>query len=136
MFCSTVGFVPNTAARTFGLAAAYFLAGKLALLLAIPPGYAAATWPAAGIALAGVLHWGYRVWPGIALGSFLANVWTSLDATGPFEALVLPASIGAGAALQAVLGAWLVRRFLGFPTALHDEKEIGKFLLLGGPGSC
>src|SRR5712692_5226450 len=126
----------NAAVRTFGLAAAYFLVGKLMLLLAIPPGYATATWPASGIALAGVLHWGYRVWPGIALGSFLVNVWTSFDSAQPFTAVALPASIGAGAALQAVVGAWLVRRFLGFPTALNDEKVIGKFLFLAGPVSC
>src|SRR5439155_5684506 len=126
----------TTALRTLGLAAAYFLAGKLALLLAIPPGYATATWPAAGIALAGVLHWGYRVWPGIVLGSFLVNVWTSLDSARPFEAMALPAGIGAGAALQAVVGAWLVRRSLGLPIALNDEKDIGKFLFLGGPVSC
>jgi integral membrane sensor domain MASE1 len=126
----------RTAVRTLGLAAAYLLAGKLGLLLAIPPGYAAATWPAAGIALAGVFHWGYRVWPGIVLGSFLVNVWTSLDGTRPFEAMALPAGIAAGAALQAVVGAWLVRRFLRFPAALNDEKDIGKFLFLGGPVGC
>src|SRR3989442_1589972 len=125
-----------TALRTLGLAAAYFLVGKLALLLAIPPGYATATWPAAGIALAGVLHWGYRVWPGIALGSFLVNVWTSFDNARPFESVALTASIAAGAALQAIVGAWLVRRSLGFPTALNDWKGIGKFLFLGGPVSC
>jgi len=129
-------YLSNAAVRTFGLAAAYFLVGKLALLLAIPPGYATATWPASGIALAGVLHWGCRVWPGIALGSFLVNVWTSLDSAPPLTAVALPASIGAGAALQAVVGAWLVRRSLGFPTALNDEKAIGKFLFLGGPVSC
>jgi PAS domain S-box-containing protein len=126
----------DTALRTLGLAASYFLAGKLALLLAIPPGYATAIWPAAGVALAGVLHWGYRVWPGIAVGSFLVNVWTSFDMARPFEAVGLPATIGAGAALQAVVGAWLVRRSLAFPTALNDEKDIVKFLFLGGPVSC
>ncbi len=39
----------------FGVAAAYFAAGKLGLLLAIPPGYATAVWPPSGIALAAAL---------------------------------------------------------------------------------
>src|SRR5215475_8176089 len=67
-------------ARTLLVAIAYYAAGRLGLLLAIPPGYASAFWPAAGIALAAVLIWGNRVWPGISLASFLANAWTPLDA--------------------------------------------------------
>ncbi|MBI2486838.1 MAG: response regulator [Deltaproteobacteria bacterium] len=49
------------------MAAVYYVAAKLALLLAIPPGYATAVWPAAGLALAGVLLFGYGAWPGILL---------------------------------------------------------------------
>src|SRR2546429_2985213 len=37
------------------LAAVYFAAAKLSLLLAIPPGYATAVWPPSGIALAATL---------------------------------------------------------------------------------
>ncbi len=50
-------------------AAAYYLSGRLGLLLAIPPGYATAIWPPAGIALAVTLLRGYRVLPGVWLGS-------------------------------------------------------------------
>ena len=81
-----------------GLAAAYAVAGRVALLLAIPPGYATAIWPAAGIALAGALLWGNRVWPGIVLGSFLVNVWTGWSpssAASLGKALALPLGIGA-----------------------------------------
>ena len=38
--------------RVILVAAAYFITGRLGLLLAIPPGYATAVWPASGIALA------------------------------------------------------------------------------------
>ena len=37
------------------IATAYWATGRLALLLAIPPGYATAVWPPAGIALAAFL---------------------------------------------------------------------------------
>src|SRR5256712_112884 len=56
------------------LAAAYFAAAKLALLAAIPPGYATAVWPPSGIALAAVLLLGNRVWPGVWLGAALVNL--------------------------------------------------------------
>ena len=74
------------ALRTGGLAIAYIMAGKLALLLAIPPGYATAIWPAAGVALAAILLFGYRVAPGVILGSFVVNIGTSFDASVPRQA--------------------------------------------------
>src|SRR5258708_7108221 len=56
------------------LAAAYFVAAKLSLLLAIPPGYATAVWPPSGIALAALLLLGVRFWPGIWLGAALTHL--------------------------------------------------------------
>ncbi|HSF57238.1 MAG TPA: MASE1 domain-containing protein, partial [Candidatus Binatia bacterium] len=120
-------------------AVAYYIVGRLGLLLAIPPGYATAVWPASGIALAGILLFGYRVWPGILLGSFLINLRTSLDTTSTASILTttaLAASIGLGASLQAVVGAFLIRRFTQYPTAFVAARDIIKFLLLGGPVSC
>ena len=83
---------------------AYFLAGKASLLLAIPPGYATAVWPAAGFALASVLLFGYRVLPGVVIGSFLVNIGISFDSSSReaiLLSMLLATSIGIGAALQA-----------------------------------
>ncbi|MHC4067884.1 MAG: MASE1 domain-containing protein, partial [Planctomycetota bacterium] len=125
--------------RILGLAAAYFIAGKLGLLSAIPPGYATAVWPASGIALGGILLFGHGVWPGIFFGSFLINVSTSFDVSSVVTTLRsfwLPTGIGAGAALQAVVGAALIRRFIGFPSPLDRLQDIFRMLALGGPASC
>ena len=62
------------AAQVGLVAAAYFVAARLSLALAIPPGYATAVWPPSGIALAAALLLGGRIWPGIWLGAALANV--------------------------------------------------------------
>ena len=129
----------NLTAKLAAMAVAYYVVGRLGLLLAIPPGYATAVWPASGIALAGTLLFGYRVWPGILLGSFLINLRTSLDTTSTASILnttALAASIGVGASLQAIVGALLIRRFTRYPTALVGTRDIIKFLLLGGPVSC
>lgn len=125
--------------RIFGTAAAYFGVGKLSLLLAIPPGYPSPVWPAAGIALGSILLLGYRAWPGIFLGSFLINVFTSFDTTNTaavVRSLALPTSIGAGAVLQGVVGAFLIERFVSFPISLDRPKEIFMAMVLGGPASC
>ena len=45
-----------------GLAAVYFLTGQLAYLQESSFGYASLSWPPAGIALAGILIYGYRAW--------------------------------------------------------------------------
>ncbi len=121
------------------LAAVYGIAGRLSLWLAMPPGYATAIWPPAGIALAGVLLGGAHVWPGIWLGSLLVNIWTAFDPTTTgalLTSVTIPTSLGVGAALQALVGAFLVRRVVGFPSALARGTEIGAFLVLGGPVSC
>ena len=41
-----------------------------------------------------------------------------------------------GTALQALAGVWLVRRVVGFPTALDQGRHVAAFLVLGGPVSC
>src|SRR6266850_6896571 len=63
-------------------ALACFVFGKLATLLAIPPGFASAVQPVSGIALAAVLVLGPRVWPGIWLGSCLASLGLPLQGGG------------------------------------------------------
>lgn len=121
------------------IAAAYFATGKLGLLLAIPPGYATAVWLPSGVALVGVLLFGYRACFGVVLGSFLVNIGISFDSSNAdaiIRSSAIAGSIAAGAALQAAAGTFLVRRFVGFPNALDNEREVGKFLALGGPASC
>jgi len=88
------------------LAALYFAAAKLSLLLAIPPGYATAVWPPSGIALAAMLLLGSRVWPGVWLGAFLTNVTVQ-------GAPLLAAMVATGNMLEAIVGAELVRRYAG-----------------------
>ncbi len=115
------------------------LAGWLALGLAVPPDIASPIWPPTGIGLAALLLWGNRFWPGVWLGSFLVHFRLTFETFPTFEdlpLLVLPLVISIGPALQASVGAYLVRRFVGFPTPLHNERQIGLFFGLGGGVSC
>ena len=87
------------------LAAAYLAVAMIGLRFAIPPGNATAVWPASGVALAAVLVLGTRVWPGVWLGALLANSTTTVS-------LAAAATIATGNTLEALLAAWLCRRFL------------------------
>ena len=55
------------------LAVVYLIGAKLGLELALVNSYATAVWPATGIALAAILLRGYKIWPGVFIGAFLAN---------------------------------------------------------------
>ncbi len=116
--------------RVLLLALGYCVTGGIGLLLAIPPGYATAVWPPSGIALAALLLWGPRVWPGIWLGSFLVNVWVALAPTNAvigFTSLAVAASIGVGSTLQALLGAFLLQRWLGVGKVFESGPAVLSF---------
>ena len=120
------------------LALAYYGAGKLSMLLAIPPGYTAPVWPSAGIGLVGILLFGYRVWPGILIGVILVNlgIETAWHVNSILPLILLGTSVGIGATAQALAGAFLVRRYAGYPNPLAQEREVVLFLLLAGPAAC
>jgi signal transduction histidine kinase len=89
-----------------GVAAIYFAAAKVALLLAIPPGYATPVWPSAGIAIAALMRGGLGLWPAVLLGAAAVNFTIQ-------QSLMAALAIGAGNTLEAVIGAALARRVFG-----------------------
>ncbi len=103
------------------LAAAYFAAAKLALLVAIPPGYASAVWPGSGIAAAALLLVGSRLWPGVWIGSFAANITIE-------GSLLASGLIATGSTLQAVAAAELIRRHSGVPYRFTRADQVLKFV--------
>ncbi|WP_170162323.1 CHASE domain-containing protein [Caldimonas tepidiphila] len=119
------------------VAALYALVGWLALSLAIPPSFASPLYPSAGLALAAVLSWGPRVLPGVALGAAGVNLLIHLLESGFTSAPVLVcASLGIGAALQAGAAAWLVRRCCPGPLLLDEPRDVLRFFVAAGPLGC
>ncbi|HXG08276.1 MAG TPA: MASE1 domain-containing protein [Gemmataceae bacterium] len=105
------------------LTAVYFGAARLGLSLAFIADQVTAVWPATGIALAALLLRGYHVWPGVALGAFLANVTVN-------ESVGTALGIAAGNTLEALLAAWLLRRWAGFDPALERLKDVLDLIVL------
>lgn len=111
--------------KVLGLALVYFLAAKWGLTLAFVQANATAVWPPTGIALAVLLIGGARLWPGIFLGAFLANLFTAGN-------VLTSMGIAAGNSLEALVGFALVSRFAKGPEALRRTQDVLKFGLLGG----
>ncbi|MGA2865990.1 MAG: MASE1 domain-containing protein [Verrucomicrobiota bacterium] len=114
-----------------GVAAAYFLAAKLGLALQPANLPAPPVWPPGGLALAAVLLFGYRVWPGVALGSLLESL---TGPVAPAGRLALPAAslgVALGDTLEALAGAWLVQRFARGRAAFEQPQTVFRFVALG-----
>jgi PAS domain S-box-containing protein len=99
------------------VAGVYFGAAKFGLTLGFENSSITAVWPPTGIALAALLIWGYRVWPGIALGALLANSWTGV----PVLAVL---GITTGNTLEALTGAYLLLNVAQFRPDLERVKDV------------
>src|SRR5437660_4630125 len=100
----------------------YFIAGKLGLSLAFLNASASPVWPPAGISLAVLLLFGYRIWPAIFVGAFLVNATTAGN-------VATSLAIATGNTLEAVSGAWLVNRFAGGTSVFDRPQGVFKFAL-------
>ena len=121
------------ALRIILLAIAYVVAGRLSLLLAIPPGFVSGLFLPMGVALGAVLIWGLPMSIGVFLGSTLLNISINPAESISINSAVLAAEIACGSSLASIFGALLIRRFVGFPNSLTDERKIFAFFILGGP---
>ena len=111
---------------------AYAVTGKLALLLAVPPGYASSIFPPSGIAVAAVMIGGRGVLPWVFFGALVLNlVGHETEGTGWAAAGV----IASASTLQAAIGAAVFRRALGYPALLDNGRDLLRFLVLS-PAFC
>src|SRR3954453_14648196 len=106
------------------VAAAYYGSAKFGLDLASAHRSVPAGWPPTGIALAALLLWGYRCWPGVALGALLANAWTGV----PVETVL---GITLGNTLEALTGAYLLRRVAKLRTSLRRGRDVLALVAFG-----
>src|SRR6266478_3801401 len=113
------------------LVAAYVVVGRLGLLLAVPPGYATAIFPPAGIAMAAMFIGGRVTLPWIFLGSFLLNLWAGYSADRGLNALAVAVAlvIASASMLQAAIGGSALRRLVGYPASLDNGRDLARFFL-------
>jgi serine phosphatase RsbU (regulator of sigma subunit) len=111
-------------AAVAAIAAVYFGAAKLGLALAFETESVTAIWPPTGIALAALVLGGRQLWPGVALGAFLANVTTDVP-------LYTTIGITIGNTLEALVGATLLKR-VGFRPRMTRLRDLFSLVVLAG----
>ncbi|WP_062093175.1 MASE1 domain-containing protein, partial [Caballeronia udeis] len=103
------------------VALAYFAGARLGLAYAVVGGAVSLVWPSSGIALVALLALGFAVAPGIAIGSFLANLSGGVP-------VGVAALIGTGAMVAASTSAILLKRAARFRITLDRIRDVLAFI--------
>lgn len=106
----------------------YIVAAKFGLASAIVHPSATAVWPPTGVALAALILFGFRLWPGVFLGAFFANITTA-------GSIGSSLGIATGNTLEAIAGTYLVNRFAAGHRAFERPQDVLKFAVLAGCAS-
>ena len=114
----------TTVTRVVLLTALYFLGGLLGKKTAFLSGSISLVWPPSGIALAAILLFGYRFWPGIALGAVL---FSFIDGV-PFGFFTFGTAVGN--TIGAIVCVFLLKRFVNFNNAMERTLDGAGFVLL------
>jgi len=87
------------------IALVYFCSAQLGLMLAFEQANTSPVWPPTGIAIAALLYFGCRAWPGIFVGAFAANyITTSVS-------ISVATGIALGNTLEGLAACYLIMRF-------------------------
>ncbi|MEB3197523.1 MAG: MASE1 domain-containing protein [Candidatus Sericytochromatia bacterium] len=125
--------------RCGAVAIAYLALAAVGNSLALPSNPIAGIWLPAGLSLAAVLRFGVGIWPAIMVAATLDALHYmgggTPDAMGWPTRLGASLVVGTGATLQALLGAWMVRR-RGFRPQLARVEDVFSLLVLGGLVAC
>jgi integral membrane sensor domain MASE1 len=111
------------------LAVVYHLAARLGLQMAYVQQNTSPVWPPSGIALAALLLFGIRDWPGITLGVVLGSLLTGAP-------LGLSLGFGVANTLEAVIGASLLTRWIGFDLGLNRIRDVIGLVIAAACGTA
>lgn len=114
----------STPTRVLILTAFYFAGGLLGKKACFLSGSMALVWPPTGIALAAILLFGPRFWPGVALGAVLFSCTNGM----PLGFFTLGTAIGN--TVGALVCSLLLRRLVGFESALERTRDVTGYIVL------
>ncbi|HEX2721762.1 MAG TPA: MASE1 domain-containing protein, partial [Gemmatimonadaceae bacterium] len=111
------------AIRIAAVAAAYLIAAAVGLSLDAVAGFATLVWPASGIALAAIMLGGFRLWPAITLGAYIANQLAGAPAPTAL-------AIAIGNTGEALVAAYLLRQDPDFRVSLDRPRDVLALIIL------
>ncbi|MEZ0232916.1 MAG: EAL domain-containing protein [Methylophilaceae bacterium] len=103
--------------RIILLAVVYWVTGNIDQFFSLPNLWANFFYPPTGIALAALLIYGYRIWPGILLGSSIA-CWTA------GASILAVIGISFGNTVEALFAYYLLKQFAKFDPSLSRLRDL------------
>jgi PAS domain S-box-containing protein len=104
------------------VAVIYFAGAELGLSLASLHTNVTPVWPPTGIAIASLLIFGRRVWPGIFAGALAANLMTAIPVLSSF-------GIATGNTVEALIAYWLLQRSPRWKGSFESVGEVLTFVV-------
>ena len=108
----------TTFTRVVVLIALYFVGGLIGKETTFLSGSVALVWPPTGIALAAILLFGYRFWPGVALGAVLFSFMNGM----PLEFFTLGTAFGN--TIGAIVCTYLLKNSIAFNNAMESTRDV------------
>jgi PAS domain S-box-containing protein len=112
----------TTFTRVVILIALYFIGGLVGKENSFLSGSVVLVWPPAGIALAAILLFGYRFWPGVALGAVLFSCMDGM----PLGFFTFGTAIGN--TMGAIVCAFLLKKFIAFDNAMERIRDVTGYI--------
>lgn len=103
------------------LAVIYFVAAKVGLSFASLHKNVTPVWPPTGIAIASLLIFGKRLWPGVFLGALATNILTEIPAGSAL-------GIAMGNTLEALVSCFLLQRVAHWGDSLASVADVMRFV--------
>jgi PAS domain S-box-containing protein len=127
--------------KIIALAGMYFAAAWGVSILGLPEGFSLPIYPAAGVALGGLICCGVRLWPGVFLGGLAFNAWfmnyvAPASESSVFKMVLTSSGMSSAAVVQALVGAFLFNRFVSSPNPFNRTKDILVFIFLVAAVGC
>jgi len=111
------------------LALLYTVLAKGVLELFSTNGVVSIIWPPSGLALAALLLWGKRYWPGVFVGALAGNIMAS-------NSVGVSIGIASGNTLEALTGVWLLTRIDSFDSTLTHSRDYWWLIMAGAASAC
>lgn len=123
-------FFQKRIVQIFLIALIYYLSARLGLLLAYGHTNASPVWPPSGFAFAAILILGPRIWPGILIGAFSANIMVFLANHPGSLGSIYTASgfIALGNTLEVISGYYILK-VLRSGEILSRAKDFFQFII-------
>lgn len=102
----------------------YYFSAHMGLKIDAVSGFATLVWPPSGIALASLLLFGPRLWPGIFLGAFAINLFHGAN-------FLTAIGIGVGNTSEALVATHLLTKWQDFHRSIDRFKDVLILLILG-----